>query len=149
MIKRKYDDEFKKRLVKLHVEDGRSMESIKKEYNLSHGILNKWVKNYREEGITNQIVKKEIDVYEEVNNQCESLLKIPNAIQNEFIPLHMKENSNINFYNLLIAHYTRNCSIQNFLLMNKGRIKQIDTNFYEAGHFKYRFENDKLIDVFN
>lgn len=30
MIKRKYDDEFKKRLVKLHVEDGRSMESIKK-----------------------------------------------------------------------------------------------------------------------
>ena len=67
MIKRKYDDEFKKRLVKLHVEDGRSMESIKKEYNLSHGILNKWVKNYREEGITNQIVKKEIDVYEELN----------------------------------------------------------------------------------
>ena len=53
MIKRKYDDEFKKRLVKLHVEDGRSMESIKKEYNLSHGILNKWVKNYREEGIDN------------------------------------------------------------------------------------------------
>ena len=30
MVKRKYDDEFKKRLIKLHIEDGRSMESKKK-----------------------------------------------------------------------------------------------------------------------
>ena len=67
MIKRKYEDEFKKRLVKLHIEEGRSMESIKKEYNLSHGILNQWVKNYREEGLTNQNIKKEMDVYEELN----------------------------------------------------------------------------------
>ncbi|MBK7683071.1 MAG: hypothetical protein KA347_00580 [Bacteroidia bacterium] len=118
-------------------------------------IATKWLRNLNINMVKKMIDEanlyqsNEIDVYEEVNNQCESLLKIPNAIQNEFIPLHMKENSNINFYNLLIAHYTRNCSIQNFLLMNKGRIKQIDTNFYEAGHFKYRFENDKLIDVFN
>ena len=83
MIKRKYDDEFKKRLVKLHVEDGRSMESIKKEYNLSHGILNKWVKNYREEGITNQIVKKEIDVYEELNKIKKAYAELEK--ENEFL----------------------------------------------------------------
>ena len=67
MLKRKYDDEFKKRLVSLHIEDGRSMESIKKEYNLSHGTLNKWVKDYRKEGTTNQEIKKEINVYDELN----------------------------------------------------------------------------------
>ena len=83
MIKRKYDDEFKKRLVKIHVEDGRSMESIKKEYNLSHGILNKWVKNYREEGITNQIVKKEIDVYEELNKIKKAYAELEK--ENEFL----------------------------------------------------------------
>ena len=83
MIKRKYDDEFKKRLVKLHVEDGRSTESIKKEYNLSHGILNKWVKNYREEGITNQIVKKEIDVYEELNKIKKAYAELEK--ENEFL----------------------------------------------------------------
>ena len=83
MIKRKYDDEFKKRLVNLHVEDGRSMESIKKEYNLSHGILNKWVKNYREEGITNQIVKKEIDVYEELNKIKKAYAELEK--ENEFL----------------------------------------------------------------
>lgn len=83
MIKRKYDVEFKKRLVKLHVEDGRSMESIKKEYNLSHGILNKWVKNYREEGITNQIVKKEIDVYEELNKIKKAYAELEK--ENEFL----------------------------------------------------------------
>ena len=83
MIKRKYDDEFKKRLVKLHVEDGRSMESIKKEYNLSHRILNKWVKNYREEGITNQIVKKEIDVYEELNKIKKAYAELEK--ENEFL----------------------------------------------------------------
>ena len=83
MIKRKYDDEFKKRLVKLHVEDGRSMESIKKEYNLSHGILNKWVKNYREEGITNQIVNKEIDVYEELNKIKKAYAELEK--ENEFL----------------------------------------------------------------
>ena len=83
MIKRKYDDEFKKRLVKLHVEDGRSMERIKKEYNLSHGILNKWVKNYREEGITNQIVKKEIDVYEELNKIKKAYAELEK--ENEFL----------------------------------------------------------------
>ena len=74
---------LRKRLVKLHVEDGRSMESIKKEYNLSHGILNKWVKNYREEGITNQIVKKEIDVYEELNKIKKAYAELEK--ENEFL----------------------------------------------------------------
>jgi transposase len=59
------------------------MESIKKEYNLSHGILNKWVKNYREEGITNQIVKKEIDVYEELNKIKKAYAELEK--ENEFL----------------------------------------------------------------
>ena len=79
MIKRKYEDEFKKRLVKLHIEEGRSMESIKKEYNLSHGILNQWVKNYREEGLTNQNIKKEMDVYEELNRIKKAYVKSKNS----------------------------------------------------------------------
>lgn len=66
MAKPKYDSEFKKRLVKIHIEEGRSMDSIRREYNLSNGTLNRWVKEYREEGNTNPQIKKEIDLYEEL-----------------------------------------------------------------------------------
>jgi hypothetical protein len=45
-----------------------------------------------------------IEAMEEVNLQCEAIQGIPNATRNEFIPLHLKQTGNINFYNLFAAH---------------------------------------------
>ena len=78
----------------------------------------KWLKGLNEKMFQEMVeeAKKyhdnDIDTMEEVNNQTESLLNIPEAMNNEFIPLHTKRNGNINFYNLLIAHYTQDCELR-------------------------------------
>lgn len=84
--------------------------------------------------------QNEIAIMDEVNRQTEAILEIPDAIKNIFIPLHRKANGNINFYNLLISHYTKECDIDDFLFMNKGRFKKINTNTFEAGNFIYSFD---------
>lgn len=82
-----------------------------------------------------------IDTMEEVNNQAKSILEIPQAINNEFIPLHINESGNTNFYNLLITHYTKNCNINDFLFMNKGRHRKINETTIGIGHFTYSFNS--------
>ncbi|MGN7202839.1 hypothetical protein ACTHQF_01090 [Pedobacter sp. SAFR-022] len=84
----------------------------------------------------------DIDTMEEVNNQAKAILGIPKAIGNEFIPLHTKKNGNVNFYNLLITHYNENCSVDDFLFMNKGRLSKINENTIEVGRFIYSFTSD-------
>lgn len=89
-----------------------------------------------------QYHQNDIDSMEEVNNQAKALLGIPHAINNEFIPLHKKPTGNINFYNLLIAHYTnRGYNIDDFLFMNKGRFRKINNNTIEVSNFIYSFNS--------
>lgn len=86
-----------------------------------------------------QYQQNEIDTMDEVNRQAKSILGIPHAVNNEFIPLHRKNNGNVNFYNLLVTHYATDCKIDDFLFMNKGRFRKINTNTIEAGNFIYSF----------
>lgn len=86
--------------------------------------------------------ENEIDSMEEVNKQAKSILGIPNAATNEFIPLHNKANGNVNFYNLLITHYKKECNIDEFLFMNKGRFRTINKTTIEVGNFIYSFNNN-------
>ena len=83
--------------------------------------------------------QSEMDTIEEVNKQAKSLLDIPHAVNNEFIPLHSKKNGNVSFYNLLITHYTKDCNIDDFLFMNKGRFRRINDCTIEVGNFIYYF----------
>ena len=83
--------------------------------------------------------QNDMDTMDEVNRQSKSILGIPHAMKNEFIPLHSKNNGNINFYNLLITHYSNDCNIDDFIFMNKGRFRKINSNTIEVGHFIYNF----------
>ena len=47
--KKQYENEFKKRIVRLHLEEGRTLKSLAAEYNISHGSISNWIKTYREE----------------------------------------------------------------------------------------------------
>ncbi len=85
----------------------------------------------------------EIDVMQEVNSHTESLLNIPQAMNNEYLPLHKKKNGNTSFYNLLVTHYTQNCKQEEFLFMNKGRYNEIDDQTFEVGNFIYTFDSEK------
>jgi len=86
-----------------------------------------------------QYHQNDIDTMEEVNKQAKSILGIPHALKNEFIPLHTKANGNVSFYNLLVTHYPKEINIDDFLFMNKGRYKKINANTVEVGHFIYSF----------
>ena len=88
----------------------------------------------------------EIDIMDEVNKQAKSILGIPQAANNEFIPLHTKKNGNVNWYNLLTTHYKQDCNIDDFLFMNKGRFRKINENTIEAGNFIYTFNVNRQLE---
>ncbi|MDE7308668.1 MAG: transposase [Lachnospiraceae bacterium] len=48
-----YEPEFKKKIVRLYLEEGRTIKSLNKEYQLGDGTVRKWVRAFREECETN------------------------------------------------------------------------------------------------
>lgn len=86
-----------------------------------------------------QYHQNEFEAMEEVNKQADSILNIPQALNNEFIRLHLNKHGNVNFYNLLIAHYTKNCSLKDFQYMNKGRFQTINAKTLKVDNFIYFF----------
>ena len=44
-----YEPEFKKKIVRLHIEGGRSLKSLAAEYHVSKASLSLWCKQFREE----------------------------------------------------------------------------------------------------
>lgn len=42
------EPELKQRIIKLHIQDGRTYQSLSDEYGFSREIIGRWVKKYRE-----------------------------------------------------------------------------------------------------
>ena len=49
MGQRHYESKFKEKIVKLHLEEGRTISSLVKEYGVSKASIGLWIKKYREE----------------------------------------------------------------------------------------------------
>lgn len=62
----KYDPELRNKVLRLHLEDGRSIKSLTDEYNLGSGTLRYWLNKHREECKTNPVLQ----------NESESMLEI-------------------------------------------------------------------------
>lgn len=60
-----FEAEFKKKIVRLHLEDGRSLRSLSEEYNISKSGISKWVQQFRNECQTNQEAKADYDSMKE------------------------------------------------------------------------------------
>lgn len=60
-----FEAEFKKKIVRLHLEDGRSLRSLSEEYNISKSGISKWVQQFRNECQTNQEAKADFDYMKE------------------------------------------------------------------------------------
>ena len=49
-----YEPEFKKKIVRLHLEEGRSLKGLASEYGVSKASISNWTKQFREECQTNE-----------------------------------------------------------------------------------------------
>lgn len=92
--------------------------------------------------------KDELNAMKEVNFQCDCILNTPAGFQNEFLLKHIKPTGNINFYNLLVIHYDYECSLDEFLFVNKGRCISLSSNSYKYENYLFNFDDDgKLVNI--
>lgn len=75
---KKYETEFKEKIIKLHLSEGRSRKSLENEYNLGNGTIAKWINSYRKECQTDTKKQNQKDYFAEnlkLKKQNEELLK--------------------------------------------------------------------------
>ena len=56
----------KKKVVREHIQDGRTLNSLAAEYGVSQATISNWVRSYREECQTNDTEKSQLELMEEV-----------------------------------------------------------------------------------
>lgn len=61
-----FTDAMRKKVVKQHIQDGRSLASLAAEYGVSKASISNWVRAYREECQTNDEEKSQLELMEEV-----------------------------------------------------------------------------------
>lgn len=75
---KRYEQDFKDKIIKLHLSEGRSKKSLENEYNIGNGTIAKWIKEYDKECHTNSEKQQEKDYYAEnlrLKKQNEELIK--------------------------------------------------------------------------
>lgn len=60
-MSKQYETEFKKKIVRLHLEDGRTLRGLAEEYNVSKASISNWVSQFRNECQTNEEAKEDYD----------------------------------------------------------------------------------------
>ena len=60
-----YEQEFKHKMVRLHLEDGRTLKSLAEEYRVSKASISIWVNQFRNECQTNTEAKGDYDYMKE------------------------------------------------------------------------------------
>lgn len=61
-----YDDEFKKKIVRLHLQEGRTIKSLTTEYGISKASVSKWSSEFSKECQTNPEAQTEYDSMKEI-----------------------------------------------------------------------------------
>ena len=60
-----YEPEFKKKIARLHLEEGRSLKGLAAEYGVSKASISNWTKQFREECQKNEEVQADYDFMKE------------------------------------------------------------------------------------
>lgn len=71
-----YEEEFKQRIIRLHLEEGRTLKSLSEEYGVSKASISIWIRARREECQTNQETKEEYDFMAENRRLRKELAEI-------------------------------------------------------------------------
>lgn len=62
-----YEPEFKEKVLRLYLEEGRTKKSLTEEYNLGKGTLTYWIQQRHKECHSNPVIQEENDSYKEIN----------------------------------------------------------------------------------
>lgn len=69
MSQQHYEPEFKKKLVRLHLEEGRTLKSLSAEYGVAKSSITIWCRKFsnecREKALTNPIAPNELEIMKE------------------------------------------------------------------------------------
>ncbi len=79
----RYDDDFRENIVKLHLEEGRTLKSLAEEYHICRASIQNWLKLYNEECLENANKKEERDYMKEINRLRKELEEARK--ENEFL----------------------------------------------------------------
>ena len=60
-----YEPEFRQKVVRLVLEEGRTLKSVNEEYNLGEGTVRGWIRKFEEECVSNPETKDTHNLYEE------------------------------------------------------------------------------------
>ena len=88
-----YNDESKKKIVRLYLENGQSLKSLSDEYNVFKSRISNWVKQYREECQNNTVAKEEDKLMKEnirLKRELEELKKENSFLKRRWHSLQRK-----------------------------------------------------------
>lgn len=101
-----YEPEFKKKIVRLHLEDGRTLKGLAAEYGVSKASISIWVKQFREECQTNEEAKADYDYMKEnlqLKRQLAELQKENDFLKKQRHSLRRKSISGLSIYSAVWA----------------------------------------------
>ena len=96
-----YEPEFKKKIVRLHLEEGRTLKDLAAEYGVSKASISIWVKQFREECQTNEEAKIDYDYMKEnlqLKKQLEELQKENDFLKKRRHSLRRKSINGLSIY---------------------------------------------------
>lgn len=79
----KITEETKKRVVKLHIQDGRTIASLAAEYGVCRATISNWMRTYREECQNNDAARSELELMQEIRKLRQELEE--SKKENEFL----------------------------------------------------------------
>ena len=100
-MRKYFEPEFKKKIVRLHLEDGRTIRSLAMEYSISKASISNWVSQFRKECQNNEEAKADYDYMKENLNLKKQLAELQK--ENDFLKkrrhsLQRKSISGISIY---------------------------------------------------
>ena len=101
-----YESEFKKKIVRLHLEEGRTLKGLAAEYGVSKASISIWVNQFREECQTNEEAKADYDYMKEnlqLKRQLAELQKENDFLKKRRHSLRRKSISGLSIYSAVWA----------------------------------------------
>lgn len=105
-MSKQYEPEFKKKIVRLHLEEGRTLKGLAAEYGVSKANISIWVKQFREECQTNEEAKADYDYMKEnlkLKRQLAELQKENDFLKKRQHSLRRKSISGLSIYSAVWA----------------------------------------------